>query len=397
MILMNENRISYLVGNGILSDSPMEIYSDLVCFFLDELSKIIRGNLEAKKYPDVLTFAFWCRRGNIQKLKEEYVSKYVRVGRGNVFHIAPSNVPINFAFSLVFGLLAGNSNVVRVSEKEFEQVNIVCECINRCLEIPEFCELKKYICVVKYPHCKEITDDFSQKCASRVIWGGDNTIKEIRKSEIPCRTNEITFSDRYSFAIFDEETMENDSDSDLKVLAEKFYNDTYLMDQNACSSPHLIMWMPSKSRQGRLRFWDMLNKIAVKYDMQAKKAVDKYTLAAELAARNEIEFNLKIYSNTLYVAQLKEMSDRVDILRGKFGLFFETDYTSAEEICRYIGNKVQTCVVYGLDADGLERELIKNHCLGVDRIVEVGKAMDIGTYWDGYDIIGTLSRAIVVG
>lgn len=29
-------------------------------------------------------------------------------------------------------------------------------------------------------------------------------------------------------------------DADMKKLAEAFYNDTYLFDQNACSAPHTI-------------------------------------------------------------------------------------------------------------------------------------------------------------
>lgn len=40
-------------------------------------------------------------------------------GRGVAFHIAPSNVAVNFAFSLAAGLLTGNANIVRLSSKPF--------------------------------------------------------------------------------------------------------------------------------------------------------------------------------------------------------------------------------------------------------------------------------------
>ena len=169
---MNENDIKYLVGNGNVNFIPMKVYSEIVCDFFEELSKCIMRKPPAKQYPDVITFAFWCRKSNILRLKEEYNSKYVRVGRGNVFHIAPSNIPINFAFSLVFGLLAGNSNVVRISDKEFKQVDIVCDCINECLDKAEYNKLKGYISIVKYRHNKDITDELSAQCASRVILGG---------------------------------------------------------------------------------------------------------------------------------------------------------------------------------------------------------------------------------
>jgi hypothetical protein len=33
----------------------------------------------------------------------------------------------------------------------------------------------------------------------------------------------------------------------LSSLIKNFYNDTYLVDQNACSSPHLILWYGGQS------------------------------------------------------------------------------------------------------------------------------------------------------
>lgn len=37
----------------------------------------------------------------------------------------------------------------------------------------------------------------------RVIWGGDATIKEIRRAALLPRATEITFADRYSLAVID--------------------------------------------------------------------------------------------------------------------------------------------------------------------------------------------------
>ena len=34
-------------------------------------------------------------------------------------------------------------------------------------------------------------------------------------------------------------------------LAEEFYNDTYLSDQNACTSPRLVVWMGSKKKEAK--------------------------------------------------------------------------------------------------------------------------------------------------
>ena len=40
--------------------------------------------------------------------------------------------------------------------------------------------------------------------------------------------------------------------------------------------------------------------------------------------------------------------------------------------------------------------IVKNHWTGIDRIVPFGKTLDVGTYWDGYDIVASLSRIIGV-
>ena len=165
VILMNKSEIRYLVGNDKLEVKPFPIYSDMAILLLDTLSRELRNDKEAREYPDILTFAFWCRRANITKLKEEYRTQFLRIGRGLIFHIAPSNVPINFAFSLAFGILAGNANVVRVSEKDFPQTKIVCRILKNLLENPEFTLIRKQTQIVSYGHIKDINDSYSYLCA----------------------------------------------------------------------------------------------------------------------------------------------------------------------------------------------------------------------------------------
>ncbi|MGN0513839.1 MAG: acyl-CoA reductase [Lachnospiraceae bacterium] len=394
VIHMNENNIKYLVGNGEVTKRPLPIYSEIVLEFLDALSKTLRNYSDAKAYPDVLTFSFWCRKSNVLRLKEEYICKYRRFGRGIAFHIAPSNVPINFAFSLVFGLLSGNSNIVRVSEKDYKQVEIVCNAINSLLAKEEYGSLKNYIVVVSYGHDKEINDYFSSICAVRVVWGGDDTINEIRKSPILPRTVEIAFADRYSFAVFDEKEIEKLTSDELSKLAEKFYNDTYLMDQNACSAPHMIFWIPSAERKGRKFFWNSVHEVSKKYDLPAKKVIDKYTLICEMAAGG-IDCKVMVYDNLLYVAQLDCKLEKIEDLRGKYGLFFECNLTSMDEIFSKLTEKTQTCVIYGIEPQTVINSISEVGCTGIDRIVNPGEAMDIGVYWDGYDIIGNMSRMIM--
>ena len=48
------------------------------------------------------------------------------------------------------------------------------------------------------------------------------------------------FSDKFSLCLLNSDDIVKLDEDEMNLLTKKFYNDTYLIDQNACSSPHLI-------------------------------------------------------------------------------------------------------------------------------------------------------------
>ena len=76
----------------------------------------------------------------------------------------------------------------------------------------------------------------------RLIWGGDATVEHIRALPASKRCVDICFPDRYSLCILAAKAINEASQIELEKLISNFYNDVYLFDQNACSSPHLILW-----------------------------------------------------------------------------------------------------------------------------------------------------------
>jgi hypothetical protein len=236
---------------GSLADDFVPVvnqpYSEIVIDFLNDISQYLRNDKTASAYSDVISFAFWCRRANVSALRAAFVLEEsqrgaYRVGRGVIFHIAPSNVPVNFAFSFVFGLLAGNSNIVRVPSKLFPQTEIICRAIAAVMSVEKYQLIRKSNSFVRYERDDKITEKFSAKAQCRIIWGGDNTIQNIRKFQIAPNGVEITFADRYSLSLINADTICESDDAAIENLANNFYNDTYVIDQNACSSPHLILW-----------------------------------------------------------------------------------------------------------------------------------------------------------
>ena len=148
----NDN-VTYLAGDRIKSTRPFAPYDELLCEFLNDISLELRSCDESSAYPDVMAFAFWCRKANIAKLKTRFKNGEDRLGLGVVFHITPSNVPVNFAFSFVFGLLSGNANIVRVPSQPFPQIDIICAAIGRLVDSDKYREIKAMTAFVKANNC----------------------------------------------------------------------------------------------------------------------------------------------------------------------------------------------------------------------------------------------------
>jgi len=389
---MKNSEVTYLVGDGNISVAPFAPYTEAACQFLHALAQELRSTKENYAYKDIIAFAFWCRKANVTKLKKEF--EEIRLGRGLVFHITPSNVPVNFAFSFVFSLLAGNANIVRVPSRPYPQVDIICKAINKVLMDSKFDAIKQQTAFIKYEKNDVITAHFSNLCQARIIWGGDFAIQSIRNFPVSERAVEVVFADRYSFCVLSAETILNLDDAGLKRLADGFYNDTYLMDQNACSSPHLVIWQGENTGEAKERFWQAVFRSAQKYELKAVNAVDKYLELCHQVIEQESICKVRKYGNLIYCLELAELPAQTDTLRGRFGFFYEYETVDLSRIARIVNPKYQTLTYFGVAKQELLNLVVNNHLLGVDRIVPIGSALDIGIIWDGYNIVEFLSRVI---
>jgi len=387
------NDVEFLLGGADVSNAPLKPYSDEVCAFLAEVSAEIMKSAAARAFPDVVSLGFWCRKANIQRLKEAFGDNSKKLGRGLCFHIAPSNIPINFAFSCIFGMLAGNANIVRLPSKNFPQIAIVSD-IFRAVSA-KFPAIARATAFVKYPRESLATAEFSKSADARMIWGGDATVKTIKTLETKPRCVDVSFADRYSVCAIDAAELLKADAARIKRLSESFYNDTYLMDQNACSSPQLILWL-NDSAAARKLFWDEVFKTAEKkYILQDATCVEKYTKMCENAADNDGLFSRVCGEwNLLYRTEILKLSKKVEEVRGSGGYFYEYALGDISELLKIADEKYQTLTYFGIDADALARRVADSRCRGIDRIVPIGEAMNIGVFWDGFDLINTLSRTI---
>ena len=380
-----------------LGYKALQPYAPEAVAFLTAWSKRLLARPDIRAYPDAASFAYWIRPANLARLHRELGHEPLRLGRGVALHIAPANVPVNFAYSFAFGLLAGNVNIVRVPESLPAQANVLCAVANDLLTQAEHARIASMTNLLSYPRDDAITQSLSALADVRLLWGGDQTIHHLRRMPATPRCVDIAFADRYSLCLLSAPAVFAAEGKALQALTVGFYNDVFLLDQNACSSPHLILWQGTAQevRAAQERFWGAMQALLhSKGQSPGIHAVDKYTHLCRTAIQIQGVKARPNSNNRVIRVALDELPANISDFRGRYGFFFETIDNDLSQLRRIVNTRYQTLTCYGLDTRVLAQTVVSNGLAGIDRIVPVGKALDIGVIWDGYDLIRTMSRIV---
>ena len=393
MLTKIKQKIKIIIGNYNFKDGPFEIFDQNIIFFLDEISKEILKNNESKKFPDLITFGFWCRANNIKSLLKNYNFFKNRIGRGSVLHITPSNVPTNFAYSMVFGLLSGNNNIIRLPSKKFFQIEILCKILKKLSKKKNLKKIFNKLLLIRYENSDSISSELSKEVEARVIWGGDKTINKFKTFTTKPRCIDLAFADRYSISLINSNMLIKLNNSQLSILAQKFFNDTYTMDQFGCSSPNTVFWIGNNNVY-KNKFWIELRKIVnQKYNLDLSGTNKKISNLMNLTLNENKKLKININNfNLIKLNKSKFEFDNFDSVN--FGTFTEINLNNLNQLSKYVSDKLQTLTYYGIKFDFIKKFIIKNKLKGIDRIVPIGRAFDLTPEWDGVDIIATLSRTI---
>jgi hypothetical protein len=375
--------------------SRRTFFDDVAVAFLQEVSRVLLRDVRARQYPDLVAFAYFCRRANLHALAQRYPDAGQRSGWGTVVHVAPSNIPINFAFSLVFGLLAGNSNIVRMPSRKFPQNDLWVELFDRIAAAPEFKSIAASIILVQTERGSDALEALIAAADGLVVWGGDATVHAFRALPKKPRCVELYFPDRASSAVVDATAYMALSQSSRQRLAHDFYNDTYLVDQNACSSPSIVLWigLPEAVSSAKGAFWQALDDELKRqgYQLDPAARIDK---CLDLMARTR-ELGHAAHL-TQYSPDIWCLEDQISVSGTplRFGQFVEMELPAIDGIAVFLRPHEQTLTFFGMAPHDLLRALNEAHGHTVDRIVPIGKALNLNPFWDGKDILAQLSRRI---
>lgn len=363
---------------------------------IDSLSKKIIHSKEAKRSSEIMALGFWMRKSNIYSYKKRYgedVTKFSN-GLGMLFHVPPSNIESGFAYSLFFGLITGNTNILRIPKNSEKIANFLISKINSLKKFQKKI-LKELIYLVTFERNDDLINDISNIADARLIWGSDETINFFKNSKTKISCRDMFFSDKFSLCLINSDDIVKLGKDEMNVLTKKFYNDTYLIDQNACSSPHLILWTGKNIENAKKKFWNkMLIVIKKNYNLKHFAAIDKFNSAMIYSASKNEKIKIDNHENYLIRINLKKLDKKIDKLKGKWGLFYEFNNKNKFIINLPFSKKYQTMTYFGYKKKEIEKMINNSNIHSLNRLVPVGSSLDMNLYWDGYDIVSTLTRRI---
>ena len=167
------------------------------------------------------------------------------------------------------------------------------------------------------------------------------------------------------------------------------------MDQKACSSPQALVWIGYDKKKIKEKFVNILSEIVnKKYGSDLSVTNSKIYSLSSAAIKSEVNFKSNYKNFNLIKIKLEKLSKEIEKIQPHFGTFIEININNINQLNKIITKKLQTITYYGIEKKKIHKLIFKYGILGVDRIVPIGRAFDMGLVWDGYDVIQALSRII---
>jgi hypothetical protein len=365
--------------------------------FLDSASRrLLRPDL-IRRHPELAPLGFFLRRSQLARwLSTADQSGTLRVPRGMVFHVPPSNVATLLVYPWALSMLAGNANVVRLptrgSAAAESLLGVLCETAADADP-----EIRRSQCVVAYGHDEDANRELSAMCRLRVIWGGDETVNTLRRFALAPDARDVTLVDRCSLSAISAAGWLAADDTDRDAIAGGFYNDAYWFGQAACASPLTLCWIGPEERAARAcaDFLDRLEAVVARRqpqidtEMAIEKRVATYGLAAEGVAVSVVHRGNMLATVSLGAGRLLDRWSGT----GTFGLAFFSEF---DDLAPLVTRRHQTMSHFGFTHGELLGFARRFGGRGIDRIVPIGEALGFERVWDGYDLLQEFSKSVTV-
>lgn len=380
---------------------PLRYFDGESVAYLAALSRRLMRDSESKGYPELVALGYFLRRSALDELRRSHLSDHTAFRKypvGFVFHLPPANVDTMFVYSWALSLLCGNTNVVRLSTRAGQAARVIVRLLNETLGDGDFERVSQTQRVVSYGHIDDVTAAMSLQCDLRVVWGGDESVRTIRRFQLRPSGRDITFPDRHSFAVVSAEAYARLDPSDRRRVAERLYNDVFWFDQAGCSSPRWLLWVDDHGSTAldslrsdlaaHLQAVIEAKRYRVETGMAIEKLVSTYgeIMVGHLDAMRQV-------SNELTTVWSDEPADLPRRYLGA-GVIAESRISKLSDIAPLVLRSDQTVAHFGFTLDEITELADLVNGRGVDRLVPIGQALAFSSVWDGLDLVSQMTRIV---
>lgn len=361
-----------------------------VLAFCKALSEAYR-HYDGPEREAIVALAYWLRESNLRQLARRYPDS--RRGLGRVFHVPPSNVPTLILYAWITSLLAGNRNIVRLSDRQTSSLeSALMAPVEVLLSSTTFRGLAGENRFVRYGHDDAQSNAWIRECQSLVVWGSDRT--QAHFQALAQGRPVLAFPPRHSLMMVDlERCAPNSEAAAVGALSERLWRDTAAFDQQACSSPRGILWRGKGDRLAawREQLWDQFNARLQKRDGHSDTAlaasVEREVHSQRLWAAGWVTGGWRrSHCGGVEVAEISPafLSDHP----GGF-LFVEAVVPPEVTWSSVLSAPLQTLTCWPPESLA---DLPKTP--NIIRRIPAGTALDFDVLWDGRDLIAELSRCV---
>jgi hypothetical protein len=393
--------IKYRFGSASLDltapvDDRLTVGDPRVLDFLAKVARKLLAPAVARRHPELGSLGFFLRPAELNRaVARMRRDDAVVFPRGNVFHVPPANVDTIFVYSWALSALAGNHNVVRISERSAAAADTILEALNAVLADadPVIGRTQR---MITYGRDSAVTAALSQWCDLRVIWGGDAAVEAIRKNPLRPSARDLTFPDRTSWAAISAAGWRTASPAAKRDAVVGFSNDAYWFDQAACSSPRTVFLVGSDTGDVRAEFVELLLEVVDQrgWAVDAAMAVEKRVNAYEMAATGAISA-MEFPKNSVTSMSLTAVPSAPRRWIGA-GAFPFAEVGSLLDLVPAMNRQDQTFSHFGFGLVELREFALALGGRGVDRIVPFGQALTFSAIWDGYDLPSEFTRLTTI-
>ena len=228
---------------------------------------------------------------------------------------------------------------------------------------------------------------------------GEAMQRLLRLLPLPLRKGgkSVWFGDRSSFSVLKGATLHELDGEGRSALAHRLFNDIFVFDQMACSSPHILYVVGEASTHHpavELLLSSLAHLATANGRASATGHFMRKMVAAQRAAATGAASAIEWRDVSLTSAVSSAPGRPADRIGG--GFLWIVYISSTRDLSTLASERDQTVTHFGLEPEevGDLAEIIAQS--GISRFAPVGSALDFDYVWDGYDIPFELTRLVRV-